>query len=373
MAYTILFLNWQDIKHPLGGGAEVYNQEILKRIVKKGHSVTLLCSRFEGLPREEIVDGIRIVRTGSRSLFNYSVPSAYRRLHAENKFDIVIDAINKIPLFSPLYVKKTPVICLVHHIFKTAIFREVLFPIALYVYLCEKLIRFIYRNVPFVVISESTKADIIRSGIRKELISIVACCVDHCLYKTSNDPKSDVPLIGYLGRIKRYKSVDHLIDAFAMVRETVPEARIVIVGDGDNLPDLQRRVSSYDLENAVQFTGFVGEDEKVRILQKCHVVVNPSVKEGWGLTVIEANACGTTTVAADVPGLHDSVLDGKTGILYPYGDRKRLAEAIIKILIDIPLRKSLTKNALEWAHKFNWDDTADALLDLIDRTIQESK
>ena len=373
MPYKILFLNWQDIKHPLGGGAEVYNHEILKRIVKKGHSVTLLCSHYSDLQHEESIDGIRVVRSGSRSLFNYAVLFASKRLLAEDSYDIVIDAVNKIPFLSPLYIKKIPVICIVHHIFKTTIFKEVSLPSALYVYLFEQFIKPVYRKVPFVVISESTKHDMIKSGISENRISIVPCCVDLTHYTTSNQPKNDLPLIGYLGRIKRYKSVDHLIDAFALVKKSFPEAQLVIVGDGDNLPELKAQVHNYNLDEAVRFTGFVDEETKVKILQQCHVVVNPSIKEGWGLTIIEANACGTTTVAADVPGLHDSVLDGKTGLLYPYGDREKLAEHLLSVLTDVRLRERLTNNALEWAAKFNWDDSAETLLELISATKHKNK
>ncbi|MFC1554960.1 glycosyltransferase family 4 protein [candidate division KSB1 bacterium] len=372
-SYNILFLNWQDIKHPLGGGAEVYDHEILKRIVNKGHKVTHLSCGHPTLAKDEIIDGIRTVRTGNRALFNYYAPFTYRRLRSEEKFDIAIDAINKVPILSPLYIRNIPVAGLVHHLFKKAIFKEAPLPVALYVNSFERMIKYVYRKSPFIVISPSTKDDVIKSGIGEDKISIVDCSVDLDLYRTTDKPKGDAPLIGYLGRIKKYKSVDHLIKAFEIVKKTVTDSKLIIVGDGDNLDDLKELTASLKLEDSVEFTGFVSEEEKVSILQKCHVVVNPSVKEGWGLTVIEANACGTTTIAADVPGLRDSVKDGETGLLYPYGDIEKCAGHIINVLKDNDFRNKLTVNAVEWSKQFSWDSAADKMIDVIKETIQNYK
>lgn len=369
MKYRILFLNWQDIKHPLGGGAEVYHHEIFKRLTAQGHQVTLVCSGYKGLADEEVIDGIRIIRVGGRNYFNFVAPKTCKNLLAKEKYDIVIDSINKIPLLSPLYIKSIPIIAVVHHLFKTSIFRETLFPLASYVYLSEKLIGPVYRKVPFISVSESTKKELIDYGIAEDHISIIENCVDHSLYTTSDKPKSDVPLVGYLGRIKRYKSVDHLIRAFVTVKKRVPEAKLVIVGDGDNLPDLKKLSHSLGIDDSVEFKGFVDKEDKVRILQECHVVVNPSVKEGWGLTIIEANACGTPTVAADVPGLRDSVRDGETGMLYPYGDLDTCAEHIVKFLTDEKFRGEIRANAINWAGKFLWDNAAKATLECIEETI----
>lgn len=370
MSYRILFLNWQDIKHPLGGGAEVYHQEIFKRIAAKGHQITFLCSWYFGLQQTEIIDGIRVIRTGGRNFFNYTAPFACRRLLAAESYDIVVDSINKIPLFSPLYVKKIPVLAVVHHLFKTSIFRETIFPLASYVYVSEKLIRPVYRKTPFIAVSESTKQDLMKSGIREEQIAIIENCVDHTLYRTTVEPKSDIPLVGYIGRIKRYKSVDHLIKAFAIVNKTMPDAKLVIIGDGDNLNDLKKLADRLRLGKSVEFKGFVDKEDKVKTLQKCHVVVNPSVKEGWGLTIIESNACGVPTVAADVPGLRDSVKDGKTGLLYPYGDIEKCAGYILKFLTDEPFRTEITQNAVAWAARFDWDNAAEATLEQIAKTIE---
>ncbi|MFC1557416.1 glycosyltransferase family 4 protein [candidate division KSB1 bacterium] len=371
MSYNILFLNWQDIKHPLGGGAEVYHYEIFRRLAGQGHTITWLCSHYPELEKEETVGGIRIIRKGSRNFFNYSAPSATKKLLREQKFDIVIDSINKIPLVTPRYVKDIPVLACVHHLFKKTIFRETIWPLALYVYLFEKRIPRVYRKTPVCAVSQSTKLDLKESGFHEQGISIIENCVDHDLYKPDPEKLSKSPLVGYLGRIKKYKSVDHLIRAFGSVREQVPEARLVIVGDGDNLFELKRLADSLGLSGATLFTGYLSEMSKVDILQQCTLVVNPSIKEGWGLTVIEANACGTPVIAADVPGLRDSVIDGKTGLLYPYGEIGQCADLIVKVLRDPALRSELSAKAIEWAAKFNWDGAAEKTLALIEKTIRD--
>ena len=121
MAYNILVINWQDIKNPLGGGAEVHLHEIFKRIAAMGHQVTLLCCKYPGLPDEDILDGINIFRRGNRNFFNYAVPFQYWKLKKKYQFDIVIDDINKIPFYTPHFVKE-PVIGIIHHLFGSSIF-----------------------------------------------------------------------------------------------------------------------------------------------------------------------------------------------------------------------------------------------------------
>lgn len=368
MAHHILVLNWQDITHPLGGGAEVHLHEIFKRIVGLGHEVTFLSCHYPGAKTEEHLDGIRIIRHGSRAMFNYHVPFIYRRLRREFSFDIVVDAINKIPMFTPLFIRETPTLTIVHHLFRKSIFTEAALPAALYVYCMESLVGLIYRKKPFCVISESTRKDVKALRISENQISLIDICVDHDLYKPALPSKTPYPLISYLGRIKRYKSVDHVLHAFVKIKDALPEAQLVILGDGDDLPRLKTITHDLNLKD-VTFLGFIEPEEKVKYLQKSHLVVNPSSKEGWGLTVIEANACGTPVVASDVPGLRDSVVDGRTGFLFPYGDVNTLADRTIQILQDGSLRRKMEEDALKWAARFHWDVSAQKTLDLIEKII----
>ncbi|NOZ62747.1 MAG: glycosyltransferase family 4 protein [Calditrichaeota bacterium] len=368
MAYNILIFNWQDIRNPLGGGAEVHLHEIFKRIAAKGHRITLVSCRHPQLPNEEIVDGIRIIRYGHRNLFNFHVAKLYRQLSRQEKFDVVIDDINKIPFYTPLFVKE-PIIGIIHHLFGKSIFLEAPLPVALYVMLSEKLIPWIYRRTPMAVVSDSTKNELIEKGLQKENISLVQNAVDAAAYQFDAGTKSPTPLIGYLGRVKKYKSVHHLIRAFQLVIKTIPEAKLLLVGDGDYLAEIKKLVARLNLQDGVIFTGSTHHQKKIDYLNQMWFMVNPSPKEGWGLTVIEANSCGVPVIAADSPGLRDSVVDGKTGFLYPYGDYKKLAQIIIQLIQDEKLRQYFVPHCIEWAQKFNWENSAQTMIRLMEKVI----
>lgn len=118
----ILVINWQDIRNPFGGGAEVHMHEIFKRITAMGHDVTIFACSHPELASSEIVDGIKIIRKGSRNLFNFIVPWEYKRCLSKQNYDIIIDDINKIPFFTPLFVKE-PLLAISHHFFRRKYFQ----------------------------------------------------------------------------------------------------------------------------------------------------------------------------------------------------------------------------------------------------------
>ncbi len=368
----ILVINWQDIKNPLGGGAEVHLFELFSRISKWGHDVTLLCSRFKGAKRKEIVQGIRVIRCGTRGSFNFFVPFAYYALRKNLQFDVVVEDINKIPFYGPLFIKK-PLLGIIHHLFGKTIYKEVAFPAATYVYLSERLIPFFYRNIPFTVVSQSSKQELLRMGMRGENLTVIHNCVDHQLYRPSGLAKFDIPTVAFVGRLKKYKSIDILIKAMQIVAGKIDRVKLLIIGDGDYKNQLQRLTTKLGLDSIVEFTGYVEEGRKVELLERSHVVVNPSPKEGWGLTNIEANACGTPVIASDAPGLRDSVINGQTGLLFEYGNIRDLAEKILLILGNRQLREKFSKGALSWASGFNWDASAAEMLNLLNQTINKNR
>ena len=149
---------------------------------------------------------------------------------------------------------KKPAIVIAHHFFGKAIFVEASWPAALYVYITEKLFLRLYRKYTFIIGSPSTAQELEELGIEKDKINIVNYCVDHDLYRQTGIAESEAPLIGYLGRLKKYKSVDHLVDAFPKIRQEIPNARLIIVGNGDFLPELRSKVSQMGLDDLVEFT-----------------------------------------------------------------------------------------------------------------------
>lgn len=366
----ILALNWNDLKNPYAGGAEVHLEELLRRLVGFGHEVTLFCSSFPEAIPQETIEGIRIIRRGNRYNFNLIAPWHLRRIVRDNQFDILVEDINKIPFYTPLYLSLKKLI-VVPHLFATTVFHEINFLLGTYIYLAERPLVSVYRGLPFNVISESTADDIAERGIPREDISIIHCGIDRHRY--AYDPavtKYDEPTVLYLGRIKKYKSVQHLILAFQRVIKQIPNARLMVVGDGDYLPTLKQLAERIGLGERVEFPGYVSTAEKVDRMRRAHVSVMPSLKEGWGLTNIEANSVGTAVVAADSPGLQDSVRDGETGFLYPYGNIERLAERLVTVLTDGDLRRRLEANAREWSERFDWDSAARKFEGLLLETVK---
>ncbi len=368
----ILAINWQDIKNPLGGGAEVHLHEIFKRIAAKGHNVTIFACRFEGSKSEEIVDGIRVIRKGSRNWFNYRVPIEYKKRFSKENFDIIIDDINKIPFYTPLYVKE-PLLAISHHFFGKSIFRETNPISGLYVYLAEKYVDYVYKSTPFAVVSQSTLDEFVSRGFNPKLFSIVPNAITQENFPMSVGEKYEKPVVTYFGRLKKYKSVDHLVKAFSIVSKKFPQAELHFLGKGSFMPRLKRIADNLGIRDKTKFFGFVSEEDKVKYLSLAHCVVNTSMKEGWGITNIEANACGTPVISADSPGLRDSVKPGVSGLLYEYGNISELADKITQVFENKELKKQLSKGAVDWAKKFSWDKSAELMLKKCEEVIDNFK
>ncbi len=364
----ILVINWQCIKNPFGGGAEVHMHEIFKRIAAMGHDVTIFSCEVPGEPDEEIIDGTKVIRRGKRSTFNFIVKHWYKKRFGKENYDIIIDDINKIPFYTPRYVKE-PLLAISHHFFGTSIYHEANFIAGTYVYLSEKLIDIIYKDTPFAVVSESTLQEFVERGFDRKNFSIVQNAIEAKEFPMKISQKNDKPTITYFGRLKKYKSIDHLLKAFAIVKKSVPEAQLHILGRGDYRPKLEALAESLGIENYTTFFGFVSNEDKIKLLSKSHIVVNTSMKEGWGITNIEANACGTPVISANVPGLKDSVKDGQSGLLYPYGDVDELAEKILEVLMNEELLQKLSQGAVDWAGSFSWDESARLMIEKCEEVI----
>ncbi|MBD3382988.1 MAG: glycosyltransferase [candidate division Zixibacteria bacterium] len=369
----ILALNWQDPKNPMGGGAEVHLWENLKRFAGWGHQVTLLCCDFEGGGAQDFYDGVRVLRKGKRFNFNYVAPGMVRKILKQEKFDILLEDINKIPFYTPLYAR-LPILAVIPHLFATTVFQEINFVMGTYIYLMEQPLRYVYRKLPYCVISESTKTDLIKRGIEAGQVTVIECGIDEDTY--SYDPevkKYENPTALYLGRIKKYKSVQHLLQAWPFVLEKEPRAKLQIVGAGDYLEPLKKLAGALKLSDSVEFPGFVSIESKVERFRRSWCTVYPSLKEGWGLTNIEANACGTPALAADSPGLRDSVSPGKSGLLFEYGNITQIADTVLKIFTDQETRDNLSTGARQWAQKFNWEDSARKMMELVEEIVKSNR
>jgi glycosyltransferase involved in cell wall biosynthesis len=359
---NILVVNWQDITNPLSGGAEVHFHEIFSRIVRRGHRVTLCCSTYPGAAPCETIDGIEILRAGWRPLFNFVFPFTYLTRVRGKDYDVVVEDLNKVPFFTPLYVRR-PLAGIAHHLFGKSVFLETGLLSASYVYVLERLALALYRTrIPFMVVSRSTEQEFLAGGFSSGRLAVIHNCVDHLRYSVGAGKKSAGPLAVYFGRLKKYKSVDHFLRALPAVIAGFPELRTVVAGDGDDLGRLRSMARELGIQDAVEFTGYLTEDQKIELLRRAWFTVVTSLKEGWGLTVIESNACGTPSIAADVPGLRDAVKEGETGLLYPHGDIGALSARMLRLLEDGALRRHLGEGAVRWAATFDWEDAAEKTL-----------
>jgi len=362
----LLAINFRDPAHPEAGGAELHLEEILLEAVRRGWRVTWLASTFVGGATEAEHRGMRIVRRGDWYDFNLRVPRVLaREFSGANTPDLVVEDINKVPCFAAQWTP-APVAVIVPHLFGTAAYQEANVVIASYVVLLESFIPLAYRKSRFLVISESTRDDLVARGVARERIDVVHCGLNHERYRF--DPavaKTAHPTLLYVGRLRRYKGLDWVLRTLPALLEQVPDARLEVIGDGPWGAALKAQAGKLGIAHAVDFLGFLPFAEKVRRMQSAWAVVQPSPKEGWGLTVVEAGACGTAVVAADSPGLRDSVRRDETGLVVRYADDVALTQAFRRVLTDTALRDALGAAGVQWASRFRWDDCARRSLDVL--------
>ena len=352
----ILVFNQRDIKNPASGGAEENIHELSRRWVRMGHEVTLFCAAFPGSRPHETIEGVTVVRGGGRLSVYVMAHLRYVFELGRRRYDVVIDDVNGIPFFTPLFCQR-PIIVLVHQRIGDIFFKEVALPLAIAGYLIERsAFPFLYRKKQVVAVSRSTKDALIGMGLRGRRIAIVHNGIEHDKFGPDPDTRSKHPTICYLGRIKRYKRLDKLLLQMPEVLRKFPNAELVIAGTGDGMDEVRGYIKKLGISKHVRLLGHVSEDKRQEVLRSAWVMVNPSIREGWGITTIEANACATPVLAFDVPGLRDSIRDGITGLLAK--DEKEMSKNLLRVLRDDKLRQRLSRGALAWSKEFDWDLSA---------------
>lgn len=355
----ILFLNWRDIRNPEAGGAEVVTHEIGKRWVAQGHEVTLYTSGYPGAPKTEIVDGVRIRRMGRlrKGTFHLRVQRELARL---NGFDVVIDEINTVPFFTPLWKRLPPCVALIHQLAADVWDAELPAPLAALGKRLEPRMLGLYEDVPVVTVSESTREDLLNLGLRK--VHIIPNGRDNP--PTLRVEKEAVPTVLFVGRLARNKRPDHAIDVFRHVQRALPTAQLWVVGQGPMASKLRKR-----LPQGAEMLGRLPRHELYRRMSRAHCLLVTSVREGWGLVVVEANSVGTPVIGYDVPGVRDSVRDGLTGLLARSNQPERLADRALNLLTDPHSLATMSARAAVWAEQYSWDRTADELFGIIEQTV----
>ncbi|MCX7881903.1 MAG: glycosyltransferase family 4 protein [Brevinematales bacterium] len=367
----VLVVNWRDIFHPEAGGAEVHIHEILKR-KPSSWEVDFVSATFPGCSPREETPWYRILRLPNNFLFNFSFFFWWLCVGKKRGYDLVIDDISKIPLATPLYIRRIPLIAIMHHIHGKSLYTLLPWPLATYVYLMERWLLGVYTTTPLFAVSPSTAQDLF-SLYRYQKLSVVYNGIERepLFFEEKMERRDNTPLVVYLGRLKSYKRVDHFLRMASLVSLRFPEAHFLVVGQGEEKEKLQKLARELSLEEKVGFTGFVDEKLKEDILVRAWLMVLPSEKEGWGIVVIEANALGTPVVAYRIPGLQDSIQHGVTGILVDTFSPEALAREVCALLEDTQRWKTLSQQALAWAKRFHWDEMARDFYDHLEHVVKE--
>lgn len=368
----ILILNWKDCKNPSSGGAEIVTFEHAKRWVKAGHSVTWLASSFKSGKKEEIIEGISFKRFGNiYSIYLYA-PIYY--LFSGKKFDLVIDEVHGIPFFTPFFCRK-PILVLLHEVAGEIWDYMYPFPVNYFGRFLEKLYLKLYSGKYFWTDAQATIDELVENGIKRKNCIAIPCPSNMEVLSKPVVKNKKISLI-WISRIVKMKGIEDVLLAFKIIQKTFPDAQLKIVGGGkaqyvDYLKN--KFVKRNGLEEMVKFVGYVDEIEKQKLLRESHLLLHASVKEGWGIVVIEAAAQSTPSVVYNVPGLSESVKNNVTGIVLEKNTPEEMANQAIYLISSKDNYCEYQKNCLQWAKSLNWDTASDKSMSIIEKAIKFNK
>lgn len=362
-ALNILALNWRCTRHPQAGGSEVNLFEQARRWAADGHHVTVFCAdpgREYALARDEVLDNVQVIRRGGR--FTVYLFAALFILLNAYRYDRVLDVANGIPFLTPLFTRR-PVILLAHHVHDRQWFTEFPYLLATVGWFLERrIVPFLYRQGLVIAVSPTTRDALVRIGFEPSRIQVIYNGV-----RVVSEPEArwyfGEHRIAYIGRIKHYKRLDRLVLMIYNLQKKFPDIRLDVAGLGDAMPDIEALIDELSLWNHVVIHGFVDEEKKIEILSRAAVFATPSMHEGWGLTVIEANSHGCPAVAYDVPGLRAAIRHGETGLLAQ--DDVDFEMALSLFLSNDEMRRRYAEAAREWAKTFSWDSCAQQTLKIL--------
>jgi glycosyltransferase involved in cell wall biosynthesis len=361
----VAICNWRDVRHPEGGGSELYIEAIAKRLAAAGNRVTFLSAAVKGAPRDERRDGVHYRRRGSHH--TVYLQAAWALLSRQVRPDVVIDVQNGVPFMSPL-VTRRPVVALMHHVHREQ-WPMVFGPRAARVgwWVESRLGPLLYRRSSYVVVSEATKGDLAALGVDPARIRVV-----HNGTPTLAEPRlarSATPRIVVLGRLVPHKRVGVVLAAAAELRERLPDLVVDIVGQGYFEAELRAQARALQLSDAVIFHGWVDERTKSDLLAQAWINAVPSIKEGWALSVVEAASHATPSIAfSGAGGLGESIVADVTGILVD-GGQLEFTQNLGALLDDLDRREELGRAARQRAALFTWDEAAAAITAVLDASI----
>ncbi len=361
----IVMFSWKDLKHPESGGAEWVTDKYLSYLVEKGNEVELICAGFKDSKKEDSRNGYKITRLGNR-LTVYPKSFFYYNKHLKGNIDVVIDQINTIPFFSPLFVKEKK-IGFIHQTAREVWFYEMPSILSHIGYFIEPLLFKPYKDTKMICVSDSTAQDMHEFGVKNTVVINNGCDV-----KPLKKPiKKEKNTFCFVGRLTPMKRVDHAILAIAELKKQFPNVKLKIIGGNGKekyVAKIKALVKDKNLEENVIFMGYLSFEKRNEEIAKSQAIIVPSVREGWGLIVIEANALGTPALGYNVPGLRDSIKEGVNGWLINEEKNeaqtiKRLSERLNLVLsLNDKSRKEINKKCVEHAQRFDWENSKEGFL-----------
>lgn len=353
----VVFLSWRDIRNPEGGGAELYLERMAEGLVARGCTVTVFSAAHEAGPAEEVRDGIRYVRRGTKTTVYVEGLRALRRGHLDSPdgrgADLVVDVQNGLPFFAPL-ATKAPVVVLVHHVHREqwpVVYPGLVGKVGWWIE--RRLAPWFYRRDRYVAVSAATRDELAQHGVDPARVSLVHNGTDPVVPLVAG--KSETPMLATVGRLVPHKQVEHAIDAAVALRDEHPGLRLHVVGGGwwdDELRAYAERVGAGD---TVVFEGHVTEARKHEVYERAWLHLMPSLKEGWGLVIGEAGMHGTPTVAyASAGGVCESIADDRSGVLVH--DPQQLVEVTRHLVADEAERGRLAAGARTMSHAYSWEN-----------------
>jgi glycosyltransferase involved in cell wall biosynthesis len=359
---------WRDLADPDAGGSEVHADHVMARWAQAGLSLSHRTST-DGQPETFTRNGYTVTRRGGRySVFPMVI--AARLLRRAKRDVAIVEIWNGVPWFSQLWGNTVRTTWL-HHIHEdmwNESLPRVLAPIARWVEI--SLAPKFYRRTRIATLATTTRDELISRGYGVDRVVVAEPGIDP-RYCPRDDAKTPTPTLLAVGRLAPVKRFPLLLEVFAEVLRTVPDAHLTIAGDGPDKEVMQRAIEQLNLTEHVTLAGRVSDDELLRLYQSSWLLVSASHSEGWGMTITEAAACGTPCVVTANHGHCAAAIHGVTGLIVE--DDAELAKGIVQVLTDNALRDSLTNGARTHAAKFHWDRTATILLQTLVDSLPRQK
>lgn len=324
----ILFLNWKDIHNPSAGGAEVLTDALASHLAEE-NEVLYITSSFPNAPKIETINGYTVIRAGNIATCMIHAFFTHDKLQRERKFDLIIDQVHGVPFFSLFYTNHPRILTLIHEV--AGDLWSTVFPRAFGKHV-DAFWLWLYKKQQFITVSQSTKQELMLHRIPESYIHIVP---NFCDLQLSTIPEKTSPFtLIVLGRIAPGKRIEHAIEAFRILKKTIPEVHLIIIGKSE------KKYSAYDniIQNLADQSPDItiirnaNDQEKTNWLKQSHILLMPSKKEGYGIAILEAAACGTPAIGYNVAGIRDAIIDGETGLLAKEELPEQLAKASLMLL-----------------------------------------